>query len=499
MRFPPKSAPTRCSSRPFGAERPQPRIHGLAGVLHANTGRHNHGSARARVLGNHLLASGLVLGGLEVLDAEVKGGDDLGLLDAEAGGGGDVHGAVLAHGGVLAAHAAHAEPELLGDRLGGGLIGALLGQGGEGNVHGGAHASAEVGGARGYVAIVLGVGEGEAGEGLHGVEALAEAVEHVVEDGALGHAHDAEVVLLAHPHDEPTVRGHVAAAAEGPVVSNAGRGEVLVGGHVLEHEVVRHQLLVLGIGDGVLGAGGQRVVGATELGVLHEDLEGARHLLLQVDALLLGHGAGEGEGRKVAADAHAHGEGGEAELGEVELAVGGHALHLGEVPVGDMVHLRLDFVVIADHAVHVRLEEVVVVGLHGVGAHARVGVLRARLEHHEVAALELVGERGVVVHVEVLGREVVGVGLLHLHDEVHEALGGRDVALVLGDIVRAVANEASDGSNPSLHHVVGLALHGSSLGGHVGVARGAGRLAGGVEGAEGHCAIWMGLGLTFDV
>ena len=40
---------------------------------------------------------------------------------------------------------------------------------------------------------------------LHRVERRVEAVEHVVELVALGHAHDAQLVLLAEPDDEPTV------------------------------------------------------------------------------------------------------------------------------------------------------------------------------------------------------------------------------------------------------------------------------------------------------
>ena len=78
---------------------------------------------------------------------------------------------------------------------------------------------------------------------------VLEPVEDAVEDRALRHAHDAEVVLLADPDDEAAVARHVAAAPHRPVGRDPGGGEVRVVGHVLEHLVPLHQRLVLVVRD----------------------------------------------------------------------------------------------------------------------------------------------------------------------------------------------------------------------------------------------------------
>merc|ERR1712070_1044345 len=84
-----------------------------------------------------------VLGLLEELDALVESSHDLSLGDAEAGRGGDIHGTVLTNWGVLTAETTDGQAEWLGDLLGL-LVSAVLGQVGQGNVHGGAHAGTNV-------------------------------------------------------------------------------------------------------------------------------------------------------------------------------------------------------------------------------------------------------------------------------------------------------------------------------------------------------------------
>ena len=81
-----------------------------------------------------------------------------------------------------------------------------------------------------------------------------------------------------------------------------------------------------------------------------------------------------------------------------------------EVPVGDVLHLPGDLVVVADDLVEVGLEVVVVAGLHGVDSDAGVVVLSTGLAASKEAGLERVGEGVVVREVEVLGHDHVGVG-----------------------------------------------------------------------------------------
>ena len=160
---------------------------------------------------------------------------------------------------------------------------------------------------------------------------LLELVEDLVEEEALLHDHDAELVLLAEPDDLLFIFRLPAAAAVGPVVGDARRREVRVRRHVLEHDVRRHELVVLllvdlvRVLDALAEVGRVGVDRAAEL--LLQGVEGAGHGHLELDAVLLGHGAREREGRQVPADADAHGQLlGEAELLEVEDAALADAL-----------------------------------------------------------------------------------------------------------------------------------------------------------------------------
>jgi hypothetical protein len=150
-------------------------------------------------------------------------------------------------------------------------------------------------------------------------------------------------------------------------------------------------------------AGGQGVVAAAILGHGDELLEGLAHLLLHVDAVVLqrvsmrranvrnlGHGTGEREVREVAAHADTHGEGGQAQRGQIEVAALGEALNALQAPVVDVLAVGGDLVVVGKHLIDVSmpytpgtnlaeegLEAIVIAGLHGIAAHAGVGVLNA--------------------------------------------------------------------------------------------------------------------------
>jgi hypothetical protein len=64
-------------------------------------------------------------------------------------------------------------------------------------------------------------------------------------------------------------------------------------------------------------------------------------------------------------------------------------------------------VVAPDDLVEVRLQVIVVRGLHGINSHSRVVVLGAALAAREEAGLECVAQGVVVLDVEVLGHEHV--------------------------------------------------------------------------------------------
>eukprot|EP00976_Prorocentrum_cordatum_P085793 1186240-Prorocentrum_minimum.AAC.1 len=150
---------------------------------------------------------------------------------------------------------------------------------------------------------------------------------------------------------------------------------------------------------------GQGEVGPAICRVRNQLLERGSHALLQVDAVVLRHVAGKREVLQVAPHAHAHGGVAEAKRGQVELAAGRQALHLGQIPVVHVLELTLDAMVVADHLVEVGLELIVVSGAHSVEAHAGVGVLVAALAAQQQELLLVSGQRLEVYVAEVLGHK----------------------------------------------------------------------------------------------
>mmetsp|Transcript_5003 Transcript_5003/g.9998 ORF Transcript_5003/g.9998 Transcript_5003/m.9998 type:complete len:384 (-) Transcript_5003:175-1326(-) len=317
----------------------------------------------------------------EELDALVELRDDLSLLDEEAGAGGDVDGSVCPNGGVLSTGSADGETEGVADllRLG---VSAVRGKVGDLHVNGGTHSGAEVGGARGDVTVIVRGGEFNSLNGLDGLEHGVEPVEDLVEEEALLHAHDAELILLAEPNDALLVLGLPAPTAVRPVGGDAGRLEEGIGVHVLEHDVGVNELLVLGVVDlvGVIDAlsmvGGKGVNVSTVLRVIAQTLESGKHGLLELDPLSLVHFSWKVEGLEVTADAHAHGELlVEANLTYVKDAALSDARG---VPVGDVLFLAgLVTMVVPDDSVEEASELAVVFGGHGVATKAGVLIVNA--------------------------------------------------------------------------------------------------------------------------
>mmetsp|Transcript_7406 Transcript_7406/g.11754 ORF Transcript_7406/g.11754 Transcript_7406/m.11754 type:complete len:458 (+) Transcript_7406:322-1695(+) len=369
--------------------------------------------------------SGVVLRLLQQLYALVQRRHNLRLGDAEARRGRDVHGAVRADGRVLAAQPAHAQAQRLGHRLGLRVraVGRQLGQR---NVHAGAHACADVRRAAGDHPHLVALGAAALDELLHHVHGRLQPVKDGVQQGALLHAHDAQVVLLADPDDEPLVLAHVAAAAVGPVRGDARRGQVRVRGHVLEHDVVLDQLVVGRLVDEVRVVRGDAHVAAAELGLGLERGEDGAHGQLQLAALLAGHRGRQREAVQVAPCAHAHGERRQAQLGQVQHARGGQALHALQRPV---VHVagraQVNLVVLLQRRFEEGLQLVVVVRLVRVAAHLRVRVVDARGAALQQPGLQAVVQAVVVCLVERGRHDVVRVGPLDFQDAGHQLLVAR--------------------------------------------------------------------------
>ena len=150
------------------------------------------------------------------LDALVQCRHDVALLDEQTGARRDVNSTIGADGSVLAASATNRQAQRLAHRLR--LLVRPVGrQVGDLDVHRRTHASAQVRRARRHVAVLVAAGELDALDGLHHLQHLVQALEHLVQLRALLHAHDAQLVLLTEPDDALAVIALPAATAVRPV------------------------------------------------------------------------------------------------------------------------------------------------------------------------------------------------------------------------------------------------------------------------------------------
>ena len=361
------------------------------------------------------------------LDTVVHVLDEIDLGAAESAEVGDVKDAIISLG-VLTVGTADLDVVLVSDSL---ELVLLLGELGELDVHGSAHASAEVGGARGNVTKMLVVGE--LGLLLNLGSSDGEALEDLTDVGARLHGDDAELILLVNPDEESL--GVVVEDATGlrPVALETARLEVLVA--TLEEEVVLDELVLLS-----LSHAGERVVLALELTV--ESAEGRDDLGLNVETLLLGDGGTERVVSQVAADTDSSGVDHPVlirrEVGALELTV----VHVGDVLVRGRV-----LVVLGDDLVEKRSESVEALVAAGVHADAGVGPLAAR----EDALLESVAiwVLPVLASIPDVTGQDLGEERWGARGEVRELgdLGGEDevaahhLAVGLDSAVRHLSNE----------------------------------------------------------
>ena len=315
---------------------------------------------------------------------------------------------------MLTAQTTHRQTQRLRNRLGLG-ISAVSSQVGQLDVQRRAHASAKVRRARCHDTVVVGHSKLKTLDAVHNVESALQAVKHLVQDGALLHAHNAQVVLLADPDDEALVLGDVHTTAVRPVLRDARRKQVAVRRHVLECDVRVHQSLVLRLVDEVRVARSEGAVLATVLGHGNQVLERLQHEVLHVAAVLLRHRSRQRERLEVAADTHAHRQLRQTECRDVQNAALRQALHTLERPVVDVLGILADLVVLRQCLAEERLEAVVVSRLAGIASHARVWVLNATVAALEQISLVCIVQCRVVLRVEDCSADVVRVVRLDSH------------------------------------------------------------------------------------
>merc|ERR1712170_63329 len=185
-------------------------------------------------------------------------------------------------------------------------INTILGPAGQVNVNGGAHASAQVGGARVNVAELFGQLEILAALGLDGVldglDTSSKAFEDLLDVAAGLHGDDAELIFLIDPDKESLGFVVEDTTALGPVALHTSDLQVRVTRH--EQEVIVDQLLAGGFvhaGQGVVST--SQITGQLGESVLHQ--------VLNAKTLFLGDAGGETESLDGAADADAGGVNGD--------------------------------------------------------------------------------------------------------------------------------------------------------------------------------------------
>ena len=282
------------------------------------------------------------------------------------------------------------------------------------------HAGANVRGARGDYTKLIVVGTAPIDEGFDNVDGCLEAVKDLVENAALLHAHDAEMILFSDPDDETLVLANVAASTVRPVLGDASGEEVLVCGHVLEHDVIFYELVVFVAGDlvGVTWSDGH--VATSELRLADQCVKDLTHCSFHGDTVVFGHGSWKRKLFEVSAGSHAHGQRRKTKLGQVENAVGRKTSDATERPVIGVLGLgEIDLVVLLESTAEEGLEDVVVIRLTRVAAHDGIRVLDSRIEAFEESRLDFLGELVVVLLVESLQRNVLRVVALQLQDPRH--------------------------------------------------------------------------------
>jgi len=253
----------------------------------------------------------------------------------------------------LAAGAPWLKGQLLTPLLQGGQ--AFLRPAGQVNMHTGAHASAQVGGAGVQVAI-LGVQQELLAtlcldRVAHGLDAPGQTVKDATNISSLLHGDDPQLVLLIDPDKEAFGIVVVDAPALRPVTLHAGGNQVLVTGH--EEEVVIHQLL-----PGLLLHAQQWVVGARQ--ILLQLAKSALHQGFNGQALLLGDA--RAKAKSINGPAHTDASG-------LDRCVGVNvALDLSHVHVGGVLEVLAEAMVLQDERVEDRVEDLVGVSVAGVDA-----------------------------------------------------------------------------------------------------------------------------------
>jgi len=151
----------------------------------------------------------------------------------------------------------------------------------------------------------------------------------------------------------------------------------------------------------VFAAGGKGAVLAAERRVGDELLEHAFHVLLECDSLVLVHGSREGLLLQVTSGAHAHGKRAQAQLLQVQFAVGGEAGQFAQVPVVDVLGGgQVYFVVLLQSQFEEGLELFVVGGVVCLAAHLAVRILHSGVHDLQQTLLLLGGQRVELAFVE---------------------------------------------------------------------------------------------------
>ena len=117
------------------------------------------------------------------------------------------------------------------------------------------HASTNVSGARSNNTEIFGNGTASINFVLNKINGTLESVKDFIEDSALFHTHDSQVIFFTDPDDEFFILRNVATSTMRPVTGDTSSYQVRISRHVLKHDVGFHILFILFIVNEVGVAG----------------------------------------------------------------------------------------------------------------------------------------------------------------------------------------------------------------------------------------------------
>merc|ERR1719316_115252 len=153
---------------------------------------------------------------------------------------------------------------------------------------------------------------------FNSIQSGFQSIKYFIQDCTLLHAHDTQMIFFTNPDDKLLIRGDVTTSSGRPVRGNSCRSEITIIGHVFEHEVSLHQLIVCcGINE-VRVSLGQGIISTSECVLQYSEC--TAHFVLHIDSIFFGHGTRQWEICQVTTNSNTHRQFTDSQIIQVQLS-----------------------------------------------------------------------------------------------------------------------------------------------------------------------------------